>query len=58
LNKKKRCESNNIKIEMETCIKYKRRHRRRYINKNLIARINNKCKCGGIRKEIKLVFEM
>jgi len=55
MNKRKRCKR-NIKIEMETWIKYKRRHRRRYVNKNLIARINNKCRCGGIGKEIKLVF--
>jgi hypothetical protein len=56
LNERKKCKSNNIKIEMETSIKYKRRHRRRYINKNFIARINNKCRCGSIMKEIKLVF--
>jgi hypothetical protein len=26
--------------------------------KNLLARINNKCKCRGIGKEIKFVFQM
>jgi hypothetical protein len=42
MNKRKRCKNNNIKIEMETWIKYMRRHRQMHVNKNLIARTNNK----------------
>jgi hypothetical protein len=41
---------------MKTWIKYKRRHMKSYKNKNLITRIKNRWRCGGIGKEIKLVF--
>jgi hypothetical protein len=37
---------------------YKRRHGKKYKNKNLFVRINKRCKCRGIGKEIKFVFQM
>jgi hypothetical protein len=37
---------------------YKRRHGKKYKNKNLFIRINKRCKCRGIGKEIKFVFQM
>jgi mRNA-degrading endonuclease YafQ of YafQ-DinJ toxin-antitoxin module len=43
---------------MKTLIIYKKRHRKRYKNKNLITRMKNKWRCGGIGKDIKLVFQM